>query len=86
MNSDPAIKMYEAPNPPVEPFKYPTMYDPANDPNAPILLINAIAPPATFRGRTSGMIAKNAPYGAYIDPPAMIRSTKESQKLLVPIK
>ena len=35
-----------------------------------MLLISAMAPPATLRGSISGIMAKKGPYGAYIAAPA----------------
>ena len=49
-----------------------------------MLLINAIAPPATFFGSNSGTIAKNGPYGAYIAAPAITSSTYDIQKCVEP--
>ena len=80
MSSEPAIKLYDAPKPPVTPFRYPTTHAPAKDPSAPRLLIKAIAPPETFFGRISVMNAKNGPYGAYMAAPATTSKTNEIQK------
>src|SRR6266481_3444307 len=49
-----------------------------------MLLISAIAPPATFFGSSSGTIAKNGPYGAYIAAPATTSSAYDSQKCVEP--
>src|SRR5689334_9133985 len=49
-----------------------------------MLLISAIAPPATFFGSSSGTIAKNGPYGAYIAAPAITSSAYDIQKCVEP--
>ena len=78
------MNTYEAAGEPVAPFRYPTTYDPTNEPSAPMLLISAIAPPATFFGSNSGTIAKNGPYGAYIAAPAITSNAYETQKCVEP--
>src|SRR5580698_6347566 len=78
------MNAYDAAGVPVAPFRYPTTYEPTNEPSAPMLLISAIAPPATFFGSSSGTIAKNGPYGAYIAAPAMTSNAYENQKCVVP--
>ncbi len=80
------MNTYEAAGEPVAPFRYPTTYDPTNEPSAPMLLISAIAPPATFFGSNSGTIAKNGPYGAYIAAPAITSNAYEAQKFVDPSK
>ena len=60
-NNEPAIKIYEAPKPPVVPFKYPTKYEPAKEPKAPKLFIKAIAPAVTLAGNIYVIIAKKGP-------------------------
>src|SRR5258706_2554926 len=49
-----------------------------------MLLISAIARPATFFGKSAGTIAKNGPYGAYIAAPAITSSAYDSQKCVDP--
>src|SRR5580692_7639577 len=78
------MNAYDAAGVPVAPFRYPTTYEPTNEPSAPMLLIRAIAPPATFFGSSSGTIAKNGPYGAYIAAPAT-SSAYEIQKCVEPM-
>src|SRR5580692_2294738 len=78
------MNAYDAAGVPVAPFRYPTTYEPTNEPSAPMLLISAIAPPATFFGSSSGTIAKNGPYGAYIAPPAITSKAYDSQKCVEP--